>query len=145
MKSIVVAVDFSDYSGHLLDAVTPLALTFQAEVHLIHVVAPEPVFVGYTPYAYPGPDERAAELRDEKAKLRAMVAELETRGVRSAGAVMEEGETVPTLLRFAAGKAADVIVVGTHHHGFVERLLTGSTSESLLRRTDRPLLVIPTH
>ncbi len=37
---------------------------------------------------------------------------------------------------------ADVIVVGSHGHGFLSRVLIGSVSEYVVRHTSRPVLVV---
>jgi nucleotide-binding universal stress UspA family protein len=48
-------------------------------------------------------------------------------------------------LKEAADLDIDLIVVGSHGHGAMYQLLVGSISEGVLRRSNRPVLVIPTH
>jgi nucleotide-binding universal stress UspA family protein len=38
-----------------------------------------------------------------------------------------------------------MVIVGSHGRGAMQRLLMGSVSEAVLRRTDRPILIVPTH
>jgi nucleotide-binding universal stress UspA family protein len=46
--------------------------------------------------------------------------------------VLTEGRIVDAIVRIAQDWSADLIVVGCHHHGLVERLLMGSITEGLI-------------
>ena len=50
-----------------------------------------------------------------------------------------------TILAEATKLDADMIVIGTHGHGAMYRLLVGSVSEGVLHKSKCPILVIPTH
>lgn len=54
-----------------------------------------------------------------------------------------EGPAASALLSFAARAHADLIAVGTHRHGFAERLIVGSVTETLLREAGCSLLITP--
>ena len=49
------------------------------------------------------------------------------------------------IIDVARRHAADAIVVGTHRRGNLERFFLGSTAESILRRSDVPVIVVPAH
>jgi len=53
------------------------------------------------------------------------------------------GETVEAITRAAADANADLIVVGSTHKGFLERLFSGSVAERLARESPLPVLVVP--
>ncbi len=142
MKSIVVGIDFSDVTGDLLSTAGGLAKSFGATVYLVHIYAPEPAFVGYAAYTYPGEDERAEELKEEKRQLRELVNGLRNDGIE-AQAYMKEGDTLGGLLEFAEHRDADVIVLGTHGHNFMERVLLGSVAEGVVREARIPVMVVP--
>ncbi|HEV2785873.1 MAG TPA: universal stress protein [Solirubrobacteraceae bacterium] len=56
---------------------------------------------------------------------------------------MHEGRPAETLLRIAASRDATAIFVGSHSRSRI-RTAFGSVSHELLRRSDRPVLVVPT-
>jgi nucleotide-binding universal stress UspA family protein len=53
------------------------------------------------------------------------------------------GETVDAILTAADDENADMIVVGSSHQGFLQRLIGRSVSEDLARRSPRPVLIVP--
>lgn len=53
-----------------------------------------------------------------------------------------EGASGQMIIHVADEVGADVIVVGSHGHGFLSRVLIGSVSEYVVRHTKRPVLVI---
>jgi nucleotide-binding universal stress UspA family protein len=65
-------------------------------------------------------------------------------GVRgTVRAIDAYGENVSTVLARAADECnADVIVIGTHGRRGTRRLFLGSVAESLLRATQKPVLVV---
>jgi len=54
--------------------------------------------------------------------------------------VMKEGQPVPTIVSFA--KEFDLVVMGTHGRGGIEKLILGSVTDGVLHRTDKTVLVI---
>jgi nucleotide-binding universal stress UspA family protein len=53
------------------------------------------------------------------------------------------GDAVEELIRFAERAEVDLIAVGSHGHDFIERLLLGSVTTRLLRRTTCSVLITP--
>lgn len=53
------------------------------------------------------------------------------------------GDAVEELIRFAERAGVDLIAVGSHGHDFIERLLLGSVTTRLLRRTTCSMLITP--
>jgi nucleotide-binding universal stress UspA family protein len=43
----------------------------------------------------------------------------------------------------AAAVGADLVMVGSHGHGGLHHLLVGSVTEDVLRRSTRPVIVVP--
>jgi nucleotide-binding universal stress UspA family protein len=58
----------------------------------------------------------------------------------TAGAELVEGDPVDEILRRAA--PFDLIVMGSHGKGFLQRLTLGSVTEAVLHRIGRPLLIV---
>jgi nucleotide-binding universal stress UspA family protein len=55
---------------------------------------------------------------------------------------IEAGDVGGTVCRVAADLKVDVIVVGSHGRGAIERLLLGSVSEQVVRHAPCPVLVV---
>ena len=56
--------------------------------------------------------------------------------------LVRRGDAPDAILRTADEVKADLIVVGTHGHRGLDRLLYGSVAESVLQRSSRPVLVV---
>ena len=140
---VLACVDFSPTAAAVVDAAAQLAQGMQARLHILHAAAPEPEFVGYDEPGGPEDrDRRADELRDEHARLQELVQrvaddELEVRPLLVMGA------TVDVVLAEAERHDSALIVVGSHGHRALHRVLVGSTTDKLLRRSARPVVVVP--
>lgn len=139
--SILVAVDFSAVTERQIAVVERLASPGR-RIYVVHVAEPDPDFVGFEG----GPDEVrdqiAAEFREEHRKVEALAAALVEGGFDATG-LLVQGPIARTLLAQAEKLGADVIVVGSHGHGALFDLLAGSVSAAVIRKADRPVLVVP--
>ena len=139
----LVPVDFTDITNPLLKVAKLLALKHNASVILLHAVSP----VIYLPYpesfgVSPIDLSKLAELEAksiESAKkhleaLRDFLAELPV------DIVVDVGE--PSEVILAKEEMADLIILGSHSKGLMERILIGSTSERVAKYCHKPLLVL---
>lgn len=142
MHHLLVPVDFSPVTAAVIDATERIAKSFRSEVTLLHVAAPEPEFVGYDA----GPDtvrsNVASELRHVHRDLQALADDLRDRGVE-AHALCVQGSIVDVILERTRRHPVDLIIVGSHGHGALRRMLMGSVSEGVLRGAPCPVLIIP--
>jgi nucleotide-binding universal stress UspA family protein len=139
---ILVAVDFSPVTDHVLRALGQIAKTPAAQVWLVHVAPPDPDFVGYDT----GPDvvrsQVAAEHHDRHLKLQALAARARDAGVE-ATALLLQGPTVETIVAEADRLSAGMIVLGSHGHGRLYDMLVGSVAEGVVRASALPVLLVP--
>jgi len=89
-------------------------------------------------------DDRAGELLDEHGRLRALAARLEEEGLEVEPLVVM-GATIDKILEVADRIDAGHLVVGSHGRSGLHHLLTGSVTEALLKRSTRPVVVVPVH
>jgi nucleotide-binding universal stress UspA family protein len=159
MKRIVVPIDFSEATARVVDLARQLAKVFNAEIHLVHVRelgAAVPTVVGYgltgipelAPVSsVPGPALETTPLaaqadESQKAKLAEWQVE-----IAQAGITVElhepTGDVAEEILRQAEALNADLIVMGAHGHGAMYKLLVGSVTEGVLKRSKYPVLLVP--
>lgn len=142
MKKILVAIDLSPSRQQVLDQATALARALGGQLWLLHVAEPDPEFVGYDPGPQVVRDSVAHEFREEHRGVQQVADELRAGGL-DATALLVQGPTVETILAEAERLAVDMIVMGSHGYGALHRALLGSVSEGVLRRSSRPLLIVP--
>jgi len=128
------------------------ARTFDANVVVVSVAAPRPLAdvgasgaFGLMPYyAYPAeglgqPAERDEQLWEQhRERVRALFSDAEVEA-EFAGVA---GDPAEELIDAAKQRQADLIVVGTHEPGFLERLLAGSVSQDVARRARCDVLIV---
>jgi nucleotide-binding universal stress UspA family protein len=139
LKRILVPTDFSDSARHALGYGTSFAKEYGAEVLLLHVV--ENLTVGYASDLFPVP---MAEVYEEisgyaKAELAKLAAEVRGKGI-SVRELVAQGKPSAEILRVAREETADMIVLGTHGKGLLDRSLFGSTTERVVRKAPCPVL-----
>lgn len=138
-RGILAAVDFSTYSRAAVDAAAALALATGATLTLFHVFR----FDWGHQRARGMGDQLAADLRShyigELAKLSVELAGLGINvGTRvSPGALAAHG-----IANAAQEVGCDLVVIGCRGHNAIYATLLGSTAESILRHSPRPVLAV---
>lgn len=126
-RSVLCAVDLSDHARAVLYHATGIAGASGARLSLVHVGG-------------------AGDGRGIERQLQALYFETVPYGaayMADPHVEAREGHTAEAILQSARECAADLIVTGTRARGALARLLLGSTSATLLRDTDRPVLLVP--
>jgi nucleotide-binding universal stress UspA family protein len=141
--NVLIAVDFSAVTDRVVATVLRFATNPAAHrMFLVHVAPPDPDFVGYGTGPKTVRSQIAAELREQHGQLKAVADRLRAGGCEVTPLLLQ-GPTIETVLEEAERLEADLLVIGSHGHGAVYDLLVGSVSEGLVRRSDRPVLVVP--
>jgi nucleotide-binding universal stress UspA family protein len=160
MKCILVPIDFSDVTPPVIDLARQLAKALSAEIHLVHVkelaAAATPGTLGYglagmpelapmavvpVPGFEPMP-EAISEDEGQTSKLAKWQEEIARDGIKVSlheptGTVAEE------ILNQGDELNADLVVMGTHGHSAMYNLLVGSATKGVLKRSTRPVLLVP--
>jgi nucleotide-binding universal stress UspA family protein len=139
---LLVAMDLSDVTQPIMDAVIRVANANQAKAWLLHVAEPEPDFMGYDAGPEVVRDQVAREFRDEHRQIQRLAEELRHAGVDSK-ALLFQGSIVETILKQVERLEADLVVIGSHGHGAVFDLLVGSVCNGVLKQARVPVLVVP--
>jgi nucleotide-binding universal stress UspA family protein len=143
---IVIGVDGSAAAAAAAAFVARLPLDPATPVQLVGIVQ-SPTVPGTTPYVLRGMVREAiAGIVKERTQALeqaiTIAAEPLSTIVKNVDHQVIVGHPAQTLLDVAARRQAGLIVVGARGLGAVKRLLLGSTSESVLRHADRPVLIV---
>ncbi len=150
---ILVAIDFSDAFDKVIKEAELLAKALSASVTLLHVTEPEPgiVFTTYELDPLMGGMEPPQTIRDavaqryhqEHKRLQEISQQLRKAGLDCI-ALLVQGNGAEEILAEAEKMPADMILLGSHGKGMAAKLLLGSTSEGVLRKSTVPVHIIPT-
>ncbi|MEX1010025.1 MAG: universal stress protein [Chthoniobacterales bacterium] len=146
MIRVLVPVDFSDTQGRLLAAAEAEAKIRGASLVLLHVIEPAAEVAGFET----DPEmmrlrigqDLEAEQRIEGERIKELAKGVEGRGF-SCETVVKFGLPADEIITAAAECGADLLVMGSHGHGALYHLFTGSVVTGVLKRVDRPVLVVP--
>lgn len=137
---ILLAVDGSEYTRKMLDYVTSHTALFDAshEYTLLNAQSPLP------PHARSAVGASVAHeyYQDEAQKvLEPALAALKSKGLRG-NSVWKTGPLGETIARFAEEGKFDMVIMGTHGHGALARLVMGSVTTQVLAHCHVPVLLI---
>ena len=137
--SVLCPIDFSRYSEGALRYAVALARP-GGSVHVLYVN--DPLLVATAAIAL-GDRGLASTSRVE---LRKFVAETVHQGTAATVAIrchVAKGNPARTIASAAGALRCDVIVIGTHGLGGIDKVIVGSTTERVLGRATIPILAIP--
>lgn len=141
-RRILYATDFSGGSDAALAYAGSLAQHGAAQLTIVHVVEAFPV--GQDPVVGAPFDVAAYHAELEKralTKLQRLVPPT-IRAACDVAEVLATGKPYVEILRIAAERQIDLIVLGVHGRNAVDRLVFGSTTEHILRRATCPILTV---
>jgi len=138
VRNILVPIDFSDASLEALRHAKELALTYGAQITLLHAVEEVvyPSAYGIEPANMPGPqvidrvEENLAELARTELGYEHIVVQASV------------GYAPSTILDYANSHEVDLVVIATHGRTGLERMLLGSVAERIVRRSPAPVFVV---
>lgn len=149
MKKVLIALDYNPVSEKVAEEGYKLAQKMDAEVCLIHVMADVsyygtqyPPFMGFEGYAGMTTDYDMVNQMHEIGEdyLEKAATHLNDPSVKTH---MAEGDTAKAILDYAGEWNADLIVMGTHSHSTLEKILMGTVASSVLERTKVPVYMVP--
>lgn len=135
----------------LTNKVEELARLLDAELFVLHVMSQAPAasvapvdpmtgLSGFAPYTLYDPQ---LEANIEEAEEHAFSTFLIERFSVPVHAGLRKGEPAPVILDDADEHDADYIVLGKRRHGRLEQLLVGSTAQDVIKKSQRPTIVLP--
>lgn len=145
VSRIVCAIDFSESSLESLTFALSIAEEADARLTLLHVIEvppelqhpPQPSDFNFNVDAV-----RAEAEAEALRRLRALIPE-NAREYCTIDTAVLEGGVSRQLLRMAADRHADLIVLGVHGRNAFDLAFFGSNSKDVIRRAQCPVLVVP--
>ena len=137
-KNILVATDFSPASEQAVEYAASLARRYGSAIYLTHVVTLD---------GYPliSPEYAAMSLEKKHAEVQMQFREILKSGELTGipfKTVAREGNLWPTIEESIKTFDIDLVIVGTHGAGAVEKMLLGSGAEEIFRKANIPVLTI---
>ena len=147
MKTILAAIDLSPITGKVIEGAAQLATAMRAKILLLYVVEPAVAYVPVgaamdvitAPMPVAPPDLTVA-----KAHLEKLATPLRANGLTVETCVKI---SIPSdeILEQVKSAGAELLVLGSHGHGALYNLFSGSVVTSILKDATVPVAVIPVH
>jgi universal stress protein A len=138
-RHILIATDFSDHASAVGQRGLDLSQRYGSELSLLHVVESLPI-VDST-YGPVMPFEIDLTEQMVEAAQKRMAKQGELLGVRDDCRLIELGSPKLEIVRVAAERGVDLIVIGSHgRHGV--KLLLGSVAASVMHHAGRDVLAV---
>ncbi|WP_157265676.1 universal stress protein [Azohydromonas aeria] len=141
LASILAATDLSAPSRQAAERAARLAHETGAALHLLHVL-PGGALQELRQWLGAGHAAEEQLRQDAGHRLHELAGRLQARHPVAVHLVEGVGTVVEEIDRQAALHDAQLLVLGARGAGYLRRVLLGTTSERLLRRTTRPVLVV---
>jgi nucleotide-binding universal stress UspA family protein len=155
IKKILYATDLSPNSAYALRLALNAASLYKAEIIILHVF--DRPTIGYAPMLDIYIDgkqrqslfnEHVEDIKDRIMKRLEKVYAKETKAHAAYEDIISsievvEGYPAETILNIADDLNCDMIIMGTHGKGILANTFLGSTAKRVLRRTRKPIFIIP--
>ena len=141
LRNILVATDFSPAAEQALATAIELARENGGRLTLLHVCEVLPYSTPSLSMYVPSPEESGDLIAAARRGLDAAKERCAAAGV-AAEAAWVTGAPASEIVRFAAARDADVIVVGSHGGSGFRRLVLGSVADAVVRNADCPVLMV---
>lgn len=141
-KHILLPIDGSEASARAIEQGADLARALGAEVTLMTAIEQYPG--GIMGSTYRADDNPAYQAAHEAAHhwLTQAQAVLTQYGIQAGQLILKDRSVYQCILAAAETSGADLIVMGSHGAGALERLLVGSQTQRVLAHTSIPVLVL---
>ncbi len=142
MKNLLVALDMKSTDSLLLAQASYLAEKCGSKIWMVHVAAPDPDFVGFEMGPKYIRDFVADELRVEHRQLQTYADDLQQKGLEAEGLLIQ-GPTVDMIEAEVKKLNIDLLILGSHKHGFLYETFIGNTAMHIIKGLSIPVMIVP--
>ncbi|WKZ33449.1 MAG: universal stress protein [Thermodesulfobacteriota bacterium] len=142
IQKILFPTDFSGASIHAAGYALSLAEKYKARLRVVHVMETSREARGfYLPHL--SFDKLDEEMRASAKDMLRKFVETRFKGFPDVETDLLEGEPYKEILKQVKTVDPDVVVMGTFGKARVDRVIFGSTTERVMRKSPCPVLVVP--
>jgi nucleotide-binding universal stress UspA family protein len=139
---VLCPVDFSAASTRAVDFALGLAGEAEAQVVLLHVIeVPPELQESHVSATFSVENVRAAAEADRLQRLRALIPE-QARSFCTVETSVREGAAYREILKVAAERKSDLIVMGVQGRGAIDLMVFGSNTARVVRAATCPVLIV---
>jgi nucleotide-binding universal stress UspA family protein len=143
LRKILLPTDFSGCANFALPYAAAIARAAGATIVCVHVVEPIVPAVGYSGLAEPMPiADMSEQLEDSAERELPQLAGCDELSGLEIEEVIVHGDAAAEIVRVAAEREVDLIVVSSHGRTGLGRIIFGSTAEAVVRHAGCPVLVV---
>jgi nucleotide-binding universal stress UspA family protein len=141
LKKILVAIDYSEPSAVALEYGRNLARSYEATLHVLHVV--EDVTMRYAgEFMAALPDVQKDLEKSAQLGMSKLITEDDRQTLRLVTAVETHFTAASGITEYAEVNHIDLIIVGTHGRGALKQFILGSAAERVVRTAPCPVLTV---
>lgn len=141
-KRVIVAFDESAEARRALTNAIEIAKELHAELRIITVSEPLPVYAGFIDAELPGVRQQLLQERNTfYSKLQESAVEEATRRGTQVQCVLVEGDEVQGIVEHIAAWHADLLVIGRRHHSAMSRVW-GGTVHNIAEKVQCSILAV---
>lgn len=141
IDNILVPTDFSEASDSALAYARAFARTFNARLHVLHVVDDAVMFAGIDGYSLDVSSVLAGMIDDGEKQILTRLSEADWREPKTITDVRAGGPAIE-IVKYANETGVDLIIMGSHGRGFMSGLLMGRVAEKIVRTAPCPVLTV---
>jgi nucleotide-binding universal stress UspA family protein len=151
MNKVLIALDYNPTAQKVADIGYSIANAMGAECILIHILASPILYtsmnydpiMGFSGFGSFDNYQLDTELLSKTATNYLNEVKIHL-GDSTIKTIVKEGEFAKQIIEVATIEKVDVIVMGTHSHQWLEKILLGSTAESVIEISKIPIVIVPT-
>ncbi len=148
MKKVLIALDYGLSAQKIAEKGLELAKSMNAKVTLLHVVADESYytsmdsapFMGFYGYDFFNINNNESLIESSVNFLQKIKSHLKDDAIEI---IAEQGDFPTVILETAKRLHSNIIVLGSHSKNWLESVVMGSVTESVLEKTKIPMFIIP--
>jgi nucleotide-binding universal stress UspA family protein len=152
MKKVLIALDYNPTAQKVAEAGFSMAKAMNAEITLLHVMA-DPAYyssqeyspiMGFNGFMETGQMQLYSVDALEKASLHFLDKSRRHLGDKAIKTLVMLGDFAESIMKTAKDLHSDIIVMGSHSRRWLDEILMGSVTETVLHHSSVPLFIIPT-
>jgi nucleotide-binding universal stress UspA family protein len=139
IRSLLVAVDGSEFSDKAVRYACAMGPSLGAEVVLLHVV---PMLVSATPYHDTVSDQPFLALQKVGEDILAKAKEIAVALKCEVTELISHGDPANKIVDIATERNADLIIMGSRGVSGIKRLFVGSISDKVMNQAPCPVMIV---